>query len=351
MPVHALVLRFHPPHSSSPPRQDDYGSELPSKRHANATGGVALGPAAAAVAASAMLGSAPLPRCDLCNATFSSRPELQQHLEGPAHQKALQRMAEAQQRRVRLGSYADAAEAAVAAASWARGLDDAVACPPPPREERQAAQLESHPHSRPQQRKQREEPRPLPPQRQPEQQQPPEQPSEQRRARLQERPPRPGRGALKPAAAHEVTSHEELLRRVRGEPEADLSIGGWVPPPVAAFEPLPLGVAGSSAPQQAPPPPHPSAEELEVAPPMAGLVAYDPDDEGESEPSSGSSEQGRVDAQGSRAEPAAGAQQAQAQAQAQQQAARGAENGSEDESSSESEGGGGQHDRVAFFTF
>lgn len=84
-----------------------------SKRRRNATGGVPLGSAALAVAAAAQLGTPQLLRCELCNATFGNDAQMQQHLDGPAHRKALERQAAERQRRERLGRHCDAAEAAV----------------------------------------------------------------------------------------------------------------------------------------------------------------------------------------------------------------------------------------------
>ena len=63
-------------------------------------------------------------RCELCNATFANDALMQQHLEGPAHRKALERKQAEAQRRQRLGRNYDAAEAAVVSSSWGAGVGD-----------------------------------------------------------------------------------------------------------------------------------------------------------------------------------------------------------------------------------
>ncbi|KAL0048405.1 hypothetical protein WJX82_002515 [Trebouxia sp. C0006] len=88
-----------------------------SHRLPNATGGVRLGSTllpgiAAGVAEPRML------RCVLCQATFRSVAEEQQHLAGPAHRKALLRQQTEQEHKSRLAKGRDAAHSAVEAAQW-----------------------------------------------------------------------------------------------------------------------------------------------------------------------------------------------------------------------------------------
>lgn len=99
-----------------------------SKRPRNATGGVPLGSAAAAVAAAAQLGTPQLLRCELCNATFGNDAQMQQHLDGPAHRKAQERQAAERQRRERLGRHCDAAEAAVVSFARRGGREGKAQC-------------------------------------------------------------------------------------------------------------------------------------------------------------------------------------------------------------------------------
>ncbi|KAK9836199.1 hypothetical protein WJX81_008172 [Elliptochloris bilobata] len=91
---------------------------------AKSTGGVSLGPAAAASSAVALAAALEGPRilhCDLCQANFRGEALLRQHLEGPAHRKAEARAEALRLRNERLGHNRGAAEAAVAAAAWANG--------------------------------------------------------------------------------------------------------------------------------------------------------------------------------------------------------------------------------------
>ncbi|PRW33753.1 Ferredoxin [Chlorella sorokiniana] len=93
----------------------------PKRRAANATGGLPLGSAAAAVAAAGALAGPTLQRCELCAATFGSERELALHLEGAAHRQAVARAEAEAERRRRLGAYADVAASAVQAAVWQSG--------------------------------------------------------------------------------------------------------------------------------------------------------------------------------------------------------------------------------------
>eukprot|EP00884_Botryococcus_braunii_P010245 jgi/Botrbrau1/19221/Bobra.0077s0121.1 len=88
----------------------------------NATGGVRLGPAAAATAAIALadaLEGPELMHCHLCQVSFRREAEMQQHVEGPIHRKAVARLEKRRQEEEARGAMSGVAEAALAAAAWA----------------------------------------------------------------------------------------------------------------------------------------------------------------------------------------------------------------------------------------
>ncbi|GIL62819.1 hypothetical protein Vafri_16971 [Volvox africanus] len=58
-------------------------------------------------------------RCELCNANFPSQAQHQQHLAGPVHRKALDKLAEQQLTAQRRAVYQDMTESALGAAAWA----------------------------------------------------------------------------------------------------------------------------------------------------------------------------------------------------------------------------------------
>lgn len=372
-------------------RQDGGGGGEGGKRR-NLTGGVQLGSAAAAVAAAAALGGPQVLRCDLCSANFPSEAAMQQHVEGPAHRKALQRRQEDQRRRERLGHYADAAEAAMAAAAWSRAHDnrahDERSWPTP-----DARTVPSHSSERQEQQHHHQEPRqqqslvagqglqqPRPGQRVP---RPPEpatqqQKQEQQQPALQQQQQRQDRGRGgregQPARPSDLTSHQELLRQARGEPPPEpLSIDGWVPPAVdgggpaaaAAAPPSPdvpgPGVLGQAAGQAAVPAAaqlqqqqchvqEEGEEDEEHGSGLHGLLGYG-SAESDDEPSSDGSEQGPMDAGA-----ALGAAEVQQQP-PQQQADRAVrvaqpDSGSDDGSSSSSDSDGDcEPHQVSYFTF
>ncbi|GAB4815632.1 hypothetical protein N2152v2_008088 [Parachlorella kessleri] len=250
------------------------GASAGRKRPRNATGGVQWGSAAAAVAAASQLGGPQILRCELCNATFASDALMQQHLEGPAHRKAVERKEAEAQRRQRLGRNYDAAEAAVdevrvveqgvcegccfsdticpAAAAWHARQGEA--------QQSGASQHSAAPHDRhpqelhqasaPQQHLEAHlQPRAGGEQRggrggsqrinshghQHDQQQHHQQQQWQHRGRGGAHGAHPSKtdaGAGSSAAASTALSHADLLRRARGEDDGPLSIDGWVPPTV-----------------------------------------------------------------------------------------------------------------------
>ncbi|DBA76227.1 TPA: hypothetical protein ACH3X1_009949 [Trebouxia sp. C0004] len=83
----------------------------------NATGGVRLGSCPVSGIAAGIAEPRVL-RCVLCQATFKSVAEEQQHLAGPAHRKALLRQQTEQEHKTRLAKGRDAAHSAVEAAQW-----------------------------------------------------------------------------------------------------------------------------------------------------------------------------------------------------------------------------------------
>ncbi|KAK9866198.1 hypothetical protein WJX84_003166 [Apatococcus fuscideae] len=101
---------------------DPYERSQNAARDPSATGGLRLGPAAAALAAVADASSLQGPtilRCEPCQATFATEAMLQQHNEGPTHRKTLARLQAQQEKKRRMGHHSGAAEAALAAAAWA----------------------------------------------------------------------------------------------------------------------------------------------------------------------------------------------------------------------------------------
>ncbi|GLI66153.1 hypothetical protein VaNZ11_009834 [Volvox africanus] len=58
-------------------------------------------------------------RCELCNASFPSQAQHQQHLAGPVHRKALDKLSEQQLTAQRRAVYQDMTESALGAAAWA----------------------------------------------------------------------------------------------------------------------------------------------------------------------------------------------------------------------------------------
>lgn len=340
-PAPATPLLQPLPYSSLPPAQlgNDYDGfrstyddgpqqQQPKRRAANATGGLPLGSAAAAVAAAGALAGPTLQRCELCAATFGSERELALHLEGAAHRQAVARAEAEAERRRRLGAYADVAASAVQAAVWQSGGASGRPAqrPLPPSAAAatggNAMALGGSGSGAP-----------APPPQQggrggggrgrgggPQQQQ-----QQQGRGRGQPSQPAP------PAVhARNLTSHEEMLKQARGGDKTPLDLDGWVPPTVpqpAAAAPAAAaqqqeqaqpqsGAAGASE-QQA------DAEQQEGL--LGGLVSY-----GEAEAASDQD---------------AGAPQ---QQQAQQQEGSSSSDGSG--SDSESDGGGGGAP-AAFFTF
>ncbi|KAK9824594.1 hypothetical protein WJX72_011561 [[Myrmecia] bisecta] len=231
---------------------EEGGGQVPLRQPANATGGVALGAAAAATAAVAQASALEGPRilrCDACKATFRSEAQLQQHIEGPTHRKTMARLAAESQKNERLGAHRGAAEAAVAAASWSAGAGSlgsaGGAARPASGVAGGQAQAAHQPRSS--------------------NSQPGLQAPNARHApgRGQKQGPVPHQAPAPPAKPH--LSHADLVAQARRSDEP-LSIGGWVPPSITAEPCLPPPTEG-----------------------LHGLVAYgDGDSEEGSDGSSGS---------------------------------------------------------------
>lgn len=303
----------------------------PKRRAANATGGLPLGSAAAAVAAAGALAGPALQRCELCAATFGSERELALHLDGAAHKQAVARAEAEAERRRRLGAYADVAASAVQAAVWQSGGSGGRPAqrPPPPSAAAatggNAAALggsgggsSGAPAAPPQQggrggggRGRGGDPQ-----------------QQQQQGRGRGQPQQPAQPAVH---ARDLTSHAEMLKQARGGDKAPLDLDGWVPPtvpqpaaPAAAVlqgqQQAQQGTVADGAEQQ--------ADAEQQAGLLGGLVSY-----------------GEEDAEETAAEQGTGAPQPQ---QAQQQAASSASDGSSSDSDSEGGGGGAP---AAFFTF
>lgn len=73
------------------------------------------------MAAAASLQGPVLQPCALCQVTFTSEAQLQQHLTGPVHKKALEKLRVEKLRQERLERYGGVAQAAMEAAAWQGG--------------------------------------------------------------------------------------------------------------------------------------------------------------------------------------------------------------------------------------
>jgi len=97
---------------------DDTSGAVPSsppRKRSNATGGIALGPAAAMHRDYASdIPTIPSFHCPVCNLSFNFHSEMEQHKTGPAHAKAVERAQQEQELFARGGAARDA----IAAATW-----------------------------------------------------------------------------------------------------------------------------------------------------------------------------------------------------------------------------------------
>ena len=75
----------------------------------------------AAVMAAAALAPQPVQRCELCQASFVIEAQLQQHLEGPVHKKAVEKAAREAAKQQHINQHAAVAQEALAAAAWLGG--------------------------------------------------------------------------------------------------------------------------------------------------------------------------------------------------------------------------------------
>ncbi|MEW5304005.1 MAG: hypothetical protein WDW38_003195 [Sanguina aurantia] len=162
--------------------------------------------ALAAITAAAALHVPDLFRCELCQASFTSEPQHQQHLAGPVHRKAEEKVAAERARRERLGRYGDVADAAVAAANWQGGhVSQGLGLQPQ--------------HN------------PTPPSANP----------GRSTGGSQQQRPNPNKRGSHGAAGQAATgkaglSHTQLVAAAHAS-EEQLSINGWIPPTVAAQAP------------------------------------------------------------------------------------------------------------------
>lgn len=106
--------------------------------------------------AAAALAPQPVQRCELCQASFVTEAQLQQHLEGPVHKKAVEKAAKEAAKLQHINQHSAVAQDALAAAAWlsgsktgAGGATAGVAQHRP-----QAHQQQQQPQARQQQRQQ-----------------------------------------------------------------------------------------------------------------------------------------------------------------------------------------------------
>jgi hypothetical protein len=97
----------------------DYEDNKPRKKRAEPL--KAAQQAYAAVMAAAALAPQPVQRCELCQASFVTEAQLQQHLEGPVHKKAVEKAAKEAAKLHHINQHSAVAQEALAAAAWLSG--------------------------------------------------------------------------------------------------------------------------------------------------------------------------------------------------------------------------------------
>lgn len=103
-----------------PPMQDgSYDDNKPRKKRAEPL--KAAQQAYAAVMAAAALTPQPVQRCELCQAAFVTEAQLQQHLDGPVHKKAVEKAAREAAKQQHINQHSAVAQEALAAAAWLGG--------------------------------------------------------------------------------------------------------------------------------------------------------------------------------------------------------------------------------------
>jgi hypothetical protein len=71
--------------------------------------------------AAAALTPQPVERCELCQASFVTAAQLQQHLDGPVHKKAVEKAAKEAAKQQHINQHSAVAQEALAAAAWLGG--------------------------------------------------------------------------------------------------------------------------------------------------------------------------------------------------------------------------------------
>jgi len=103
-----------------PPTQEgSYDDNKPRKKRAEPL--KAAQQAYAAVMAAAALTPQPVQRCELCQAAFVTEAQLQQHLDGPVHKKAVEKAAREAAKQHHINQHSAVAQEALAAAAWLGG--------------------------------------------------------------------------------------------------------------------------------------------------------------------------------------------------------------------------------------
>lgn len=180
--------------------QDAYEDRQPRKKRAEPL--KAAQQAYAAVMAAAALTPQPVSRCELCQASFVTEAQLQQHLDGPVHRKAVEKAAKEAARLAHLSQHSAVAQDALAAAAWLGGGSS------------RSTAGGGH-HTRPQQSQQQQQQHPQGDQQGKQQQ--------QHKGRQQGRGPGPGRGPA--ASREEQLTHEQVLAAAKHD-SGPLSIDG-----------------------------------------------------------------------------------------------------------------------------
>eukprot|EP01025_Chloroclados_australasicus_P027929 TRINITY_DN27645_c0_g1_i18.p1 TRINITY_DN27645_c0_g1~~TRINITY_DN27645_c0_g1_i18.p1 ORF type:complete len:254 (-),score=43.57 TRINITY_DN27645_c0_g1_i18:169-930(-) len=163
-----------------------------------------------------MDGFAPQYNCEICRAIYNTEAELQQHLQGASHQKALEKLEQIKQQRGRQAKYADMIEVALQGAAWQSQGQEAT--------RQNVAQCTG-------QKRQRQDDSSV--QAQDNNPTKSQQPKEKKAKNVHGY----GQGSQFLSSLEQPLTHEELIARKRKQ-EKDFSIDGWVPPSVPlAVEP------------------------------------------------------------------------------------------------------------------